>query len=614
MLETTNKSTRKLRKLSLQETHPEIAKQWHPLKNIPLLPTMVSASYVEKVFWLCSNNHIWLATPRGRTKSAKTYCKTCRSLAYTHSNLTNEWHPTKNDLLTPFDVKAGSHVVAWWKCSFNHEHEWQAEIRARTEKGGGCQICNKRTVSSANCLAKSHPSIAAEWDYEVNDCLGFDPNNVTAISRKKVYWKCQKGHSWKAVIRDRTVKKTQCIKCIGRRATPENCLTKTHPDIAMQWHPIRNGTLSPEELTKGSDKKVWWICSKGHEWEAHIYSRTSGRSCMICNRWTLEAIRLFVKDLLPYLNTLGPAELYVIFQQQEGLLESTGKSKAFIQAFKTGRFPQEELERFVAGQASLVDEFIYNQNTSIEQLNSDLPNDLSGNELIANTKELPVVETADILASFDSKIISSANSEVIDFLIKSAVAKIWNHAFLDELKVREQLLRYQGNNEYAKQVRQLFSSEYEGAKALQIPDGYKFPHQPNLMQRRTVYLVKTRKRIGNWSGTGAGKTNAAILASRDIEAEITVICCPNNTISNWKDKINAVYPDSILYTKEDILRIRKIPKKINTYCLIMNFFNNQIQRKNSRNFFLNAVSILLSSMKFIIQSNVIMPKSQSVNN
>ncbi|WP_081825481.1 zinc-ribbon domain-containing protein [Bacillus sp. UNC41MFS5] len=36
------------------------------------------------------------------------------------------------------------------------------------------------------------------------------------------------------------------------------------------------------QVTPGSDKKVWWICKKGHEWEAHIYSRNSGRGCREC--------------------------------------------------------------------------------------------------------------------------------------------------------------------------------------------------------------------------------------------------------------------------------------------------------------------------------------------
>ena len=45
------------------------------------------------------------------------------------------------------------------------------------------------------------------------------------------------------------------------------------PDLALQWHPTKNGILRPTDFTPGSNKKVWWICNNGHEWHAPINSR-----------------------------------------------------------------------------------------------------------------------------------------------------------------------------------------------------------------------------------------------------------------------------------------------------------------------------------------------------
>ena len=62
----------------------------------------------------------------------------------------------------------------------------------------------------------------------------------------------------------------------------------THPEIAKQWHPTKNGNLKPEEFTKGSIQNIHWICSNKcsygclHEWEATINSRTSGHGCPFC--------------------------------------------------------------------------------------------------------------------------------------------------------------------------------------------------------------------------------------------------------------------------------------------------------------------------------------------
>ncbi len=70
----------------------------------------------------------------------------------------------------------------------------------------------------------------------------------------------------------------------------------------------------------------------------------------------------------------------------------------------------------------------------------------------------------------------------------------------------QQLERYDSDGAYPQEVKKLFLADDLSARDLQIPDGYNFPYQPNLMQRYTTYLVKSRKRLGNWSGTGAGKT------------------------------------------------------------------------------------------------------------
>ena len=62
-------------------------------------------------------------------------------------------------------------------------------------------------------------------------------------------------------------------------------LAETHPEVAKQWHPSKNGDLMPNDFTSGSSKKVWWKCDKGddHEWEAIVKNRTKGARCAICH-------------------------------------------------------------------------------------------------------------------------------------------------------------------------------------------------------------------------------------------------------------------------------------------------------------------------------------------
>ena len=51
-----------------------------------------------------------------------------------------------------------------------------------------------------------------------------------------------------------------------------------------EWNYKKNLDVNPEKLIFGSKKKVWWICSKGHEWENVIANRTiHNQNCPFCS-------------------------------------------------------------------------------------------------------------------------------------------------------------------------------------------------------------------------------------------------------------------------------------------------------------------------------------------
>jgi superfamily II DNA or RNA helicase len=139
-------------------------------------------------------------------------------------------------------------------------------------------------------------------------------------------------------------------------------------------------------------------------------------------------------------------------------------------------------------------------------------------------------------------------------MIASGISKLWRHAYRDEGAATAQAESFQGTG-YAAQVKNRFLEEYRQVKDLPIPPGYAFqidgkPMLPNLMQRHFAVSVRKQKRVGNWSGTGAGKTLAAILASRVVGSRLTVVCCPNSVVEGWRDAITNSFPDSIVATRE----------------------------------------------------------------
>jgi Zn finger protein HypA/HybF involved in hydrogenase expression len=192
-----------------------------------------------------------------------------KSLTSLNLQFVKEWNYEKNYPLTPDSFSTKSNTKVWWKCTKGHE--WKTVIANRTT-GRNCPYCSGRKVSKENNLKFLFPEIAKEWHPTKNDNL--KPENFVKGSGKKVWWKCTKGHEWEAVIWSRTDGR-DCPNCSGKRLSNQNNLKFIFPEIAKEWHPTKNNSLSPEEVTKYSSKKVWWKCTKGHEWKTTVSNRTN---------------------------------------------------------------------------------------------------------------------------------------------------------------------------------------------------------------------------------------------------------------------------------------------------------------------------------------------------
>ena len=59
-------------------------------------------------------------------------------------------------------------------------------------------------------------------------------------------------------------------------------LKTINPKLAKEWHPTKNGNLTPKDSTPCSDRKVWWLCENNHDWFAKISNRAHGTGCPFC--------------------------------------------------------------------------------------------------------------------------------------------------------------------------------------------------------------------------------------------------------------------------------------------------------------------------------------------
>ena len=131
-----------------------------------------------------------------------------------------------------------------------------------------------------NSIASVAPHLLLDWD--VNNIVQLQ--QVSYGSNIKILWVCHIcGYKWTATAASR-VRGNGCPACAHRAVwVGKNDLATTHPQLAREWHEIKN-QRTPQEVMAGSQKKVWWKCDCGHEWQARIYARVAGAGCPICAR------------------------------------------------------------------------------------------------------------------------------------------------------------------------------------------------------------------------------------------------------------------------------------------------------------------------------------------
>lgn len=203
------------------------------------------------------------------------------SIVQKSPEIAEEWDSNKNGKIRPEYVSYGSNQQYYWickKCGFSYLCSPKNRIR-----GHLCNCCSgKIVVPGINDLATKYKELADEWDCENNE--GLTPNNVSFGSGKEVSWICKQGHRWKATINQRTSSGTGCPYCSGRMAISGiNDLETLRSDLLSEWDYEKN-TISPRELSPGSNRRVWWKCECGHSYLWRVNNKSSVPGCAICRK------------------------------------------------------------------------------------------------------------------------------------------------------------------------------------------------------------------------------------------------------------------------------------------------------------------------------------------
>jgi len=119
----------------------------------------------------------------------------------------------------------------------------------------------------------------------MNEFVNSETQNIddTYTSLNATYqWKCSCGHIWTASLKKRLAGR-KCQVCAGRMVIKGvNDLATKFPYLLEEWDYEKNTDISPEKISAGNGKKVWWRCKNGHSWQDTINHRTDGRGCPYC--------------------------------------------------------------------------------------------------------------------------------------------------------------------------------------------------------------------------------------------------------------------------------------------------------------------------------------------
>ncbi len=208
-----------------------------------------------------------------------------------YPELLDEWDYERNDGLLPESLSVGSNKKVWWKCK-KCGSSFTTSIGRKIEYIN-CPYCSAKKVNETNSLEKRFPNLMKYWDKEKN--VGILPSELYYSSRKNVWWICENcGLSYRMPVCSRIKAKTNyCFDCKHKHIGDMNRINSTNnknnllikrSDLVKEWDYEKNFPLTPDVLTIGSGKKVWWKCSCcGNEWQAAVYNRTNGNGCPKCN-------------------------------------------------------------------------------------------------------------------------------------------------------------------------------------------------------------------------------------------------------------------------------------------------------------------------------------------
>lgn len=282
-----------------------VAKHFDPERNPNIEIQFMMCGSQKSVFWYCADHdYEWPAPPQTiiiSWEGGRTGCSICSESLKKSKDDYHALGQRRGFSWLGRTLPKDNKELTKWQCTKKHR-PWPASYND-IDSGNGCPSCSGRRADFDNNLEVTFPDVAKMWHPTKNGNI--KPTDVTPGSNDAVWWQCpaQSHHefsAWvKSVVRSRNSKWKGCNFCHGQVVLREDSLGVTHSELVAEWHPTKNGDVTPFDVSYGSGTEYWWQCRFGHRaWKASPNQRTTqgGKGCRWCsNQSSKIEIRLYVE-------------------------------------------------------------------------------------------------------------------------------------------------------------------------------------------------------------------------------------------------------------------------------------------------------------------------------
>ena len=437
-----------------------------------------------------------------------------------------------------------------------HDEFWQTPSSHLS--GCGCPKCGNASASkklSSNnefFITKAKKVHGNRYDYRKVNYVNTHTKVCIICHEHDEFWQTPSSH----------LQGHGCPNCCGsKKLTTEDFITKAR---------LIHGDMYDYSKVKyvNNHTKVIITCKKHGDFEQQPYNHLQGNGCPICNVGFSKQFKfsLLKKEDLIYMsphqlieiiaNGKLPNEFKALALTPSNSDERIGCIQDLINVYGNENTTEEEATEKVY---ELTEEYEkrFNQNSensfdqNFEEITLNINNTETTNnkveDTVQNNNTLPSLTLLGIHVHDNLENLKPTD-EAAKFIVREELLRIWN----DVLKANEnnlldkriEQIKNEAGGEFWNYVKECFLTEYNEVTNIQVDDEYSFEYEPSLMQKLMVYYLQKNNSFGNWCGTGAGKTNAFLFATRKTNSHVTVAIVPNDVIDTLRKSILDIYPNS----------------------------------------------------------------------